>query len=127
MMLALTAMWFKLADILARLLATFALVGAAAYPFIGPAYLRMAQQPTSGLAIAGTCALWLAVAAGAFAFTRRRMAGIFLVLLPAAALAISGQPLAGLLVASGVVVAFWTPFLLALIQARRDPSPGGAA
>ena len=123
-MLALTAMWFKTADILARLLVAFALVGAAAYPFIGPVYLRIAQQPTSGLAIAGTCVLWLAVAAGAFAFTRRRMAGIFLIFLPAAALAISGQPLAGLLVASGVVVAFCTPFLLALIQARRHQSSG---
>ena len=126
-MRTLTATWFRVADVLARLLAVFALVGAAAYPFIGPVYFRTVHQPISALAITGTCALWLAVAVGAFAISRRRASGIWLVLLPAVALVISGQFLLGVAVASGLVLVFCTPLLLAFIQAHASHPSGRAA
>ena len=124
---ALTAGWFRVAGVLAQLLAVFALFGAVAYPFLGPVYLRMAHQPVSGLVIAGTCALWLAVAAGAFAISRRNALGILPVLLLPVALVVSGQLLAGVAVAAGLVLAFCTPFLLVFVQARAKQLPDGTA
>ena len=126
-MLTLTTTWFRASDAIARLLAAFALIGAVAYPFIGPVYLRAAQQPITALTIAGTSALWLAVAVGALAIGRRKATGIFLVLLPAVMIFVSGQTLAGLTIASGLVLVFSTPFLLAFFQARANQLPGGSA
>jgi hypothetical protein len=126
-MRTLTTNWFRVADVLARVLAAFALIGAAVYPLLGPVYLRTANQPLSVLVIAGTCALWLAVAVGAFALSRRKVAGVWLVLLPAMALVVSGQFLAGVAVASALVLVFCTPFFLAFIEARAKAVSGGAA
>ena len=114
----LTNFLFVVADILAWLLLAFAVVGALTYPFVGPVHARMSGQPITALGIVGTSVLWLAVALGAYAITRRQVFGIALVLLPAVQLIASGQVALGLVAVGVLVLAFATPFILAISQAR---------
>ena len=114
----LTKTLFAVADFLAWLLLAFSIAGALAFPFVGPVYGRMSGQPVTALGIAGVCVLWLVVALGAFAITRRRVFGVFLVLLPAFQLLASGRVAFGLAVAGALVLAFATPFVIVLSQAR---------
>ena len=122
----LTKICFAVADILAWLLIALSILGALAFPFVGPVYARMSGQPITALGIAGTCAMWLAVAFGAYAITRRQVFGVVLVLLPAVQLLASGQIAFGLAAAASLALAFATPFILAFSQAR-PVTPGPAA
>ncbi|WP_296281275.1 hypothetical protein [Pseudoxanthomonas sp.] len=117
-MYRLTKLWFAFSDLLAWALLAFSLVGAIVFPFVGPIYARMAQQSITTFTIIGTCAIWLIVAAGAYAITRRKALGLVLVLAPAIVSAISGQIAFALAFAVAWAVAFVTPFLLAFFQAR---------
>ena len=114
----LTSIWFNLSDVLAKFLLAFSLVGVVAYPFVGPVYARMHQQPITTADIVGTCLLWLVVAAGAYAIIRRKVVGLLLILAPAFWSAISGQLAFALGLALVLSVVFATPFLFVLLQAR---------
>jgi hypothetical protein len=87
----------------------------------------MTQQPITTFTIIFNCAIWLSVAAGAYAITRRKVLGLVLVLAPAFASAISGQVTFALALAVGWTVAFATPFLLAFFQARSAATSEPAA
>ena len=114
----LTKISFAVADSLAWLLLAFSVAGALAFPFVGPVYARVSGQPISVIGIAGTSVLWVAVALGAFAITRRHAFGVALVLLPAVQLLATGQIAFGLAAGGALVLAFATPFILVLSQAR---------
>ena len=118
----LTKLLFAVADILAWMILAFSIAAALAFPFVGPVSARMSGQPLTVFGIAGTCALWLAVAGGAYAITRRQVFGVGLVLLPVAQLMSSGRVGFGLAVAGALVLAFATPFILVLLQARPGTS-----
>lgn len=113
----LTLLWFALSDLLAWPLLAFSLMVAIAFPLAGPAHARMAQQPMTTFTLVGTCALWLMIAGGAYAITRRRPLGLVLVLAPAVASAMAGQMAAALVLAAWAI-AFVPPFILAFLQAR---------
>ncbi len=123
----LTKLWFALSDLLAWPLLAFSLVSAIVFPFVGPIYARMAQQSITTFTIIATCALWLTVAAGAYAITRRKALGLFLVLAPAVVSAISGQIAFALVFAVVWAIVFATPFLLAFFQARSAATSKPAA
>lgn len=118
----LTQLWFALSDLLAWPLLAFSLMGAIAFPFAGPAYARMAQQPMTTFTLVGTCALWLMVAGGAYAITRCRPLGLVLVLAPAIASAMAGQRASALVLAAAWAIAFAPPFVLVFFQARSAAS-----
>ena len=123
----LTKLWFAFSDLLAWTLLAFSLVGAIAFPFIGPIHGRMTQQPVTTLTIIFTCALWLSVAAGAYALIRRKALGLALVLMPAVVSAVSGQIAFALAFVVAWAIAFAAPFLLAFSQARSATASGPAA
>ena len=123
----LTKLWFAFSDLLAWPLLAFSLVGAIAFPFVGPIYARMAQQSITTFTITSTCALWLIVAAGAYAITRRKALGLLLVLSPAIVSATSGKIAFALVLAVAWALAFATPFLLAFLQARSAATSKPAA
>jgi hypothetical protein len=110
-------LWFALSDLLAWLLLAFALVAAALFPFAGPVHARMTEQSLTMMGVAGTCMLWLAVAAGAYAIIRRKALGLVPVLAPAIVLAVSGRAAFALSLAAIWAVVFAAPFLLVLFQA----------
>ena len=126
-MRTLTAIWFKASGMLAWLVLVISAFATVSFPVVIPVYQRMAHQPVNTAAIAGTCALWLAVAVGAFAVARRRAAGIPLIMLPAVSLFFSGHYLLGAAVAAGAALAFATPFLLVFTQARSSSHARQAA
>ena len=115
-MYRLTKLWFAFSDMLAWLLLALSIVATAIFPFVGPVYARMTRQPMTTLNIVGTCALWLMVAVGAYAITRRKVLGLVLVLVPAAVSAVSGRMAFALAFAAACIVVFATPFLLAFLR-----------
>jgi hypothetical protein len=117
---------FAFADLFAWLLLVLSVLEALAWPFIGPVYARMAHLPITTLSIVGGCATWVAVAAGAYAITRRRVLGLALVLVPAVVWLVSGLPVLALVFAVVAILVFGTPFLLAFLQARSTPVSGPA-
>lgn len=110
--------WFAASDMVAWLLLVFALVGVVLFPFVGPLHARMTQQSVTVFDMAGTCILWLAVAAGAYAIIRRRVLGLLFLLAPVIVLGFSGRPGIALLLAGVWAVVFAAPFLLVLSGSR---------
>ena len=122
-----TKILFAIADFLARLLLAFSVIAVVALPFVGPVYARMASQQNTTLSILGHCLMWLAVAVGAYAITRRHVLGLALLMVPAIASFVGGQFAVGLVVTTAVAMVFAMPFLLAYLQARSASASGPAA
>lgn len=110
-MYRLTRCAFAIADLFAWLLVVFSVVSALVFPFVLPAYAGMSGQQVSVLGVAIMCASSLAIAFGAYYVTRRKVFGLFLLLLPA-------LYLYGLAAAFGFLLLFVTPFAMAFLEAR---------
>ena len=117
---------FVFADLCAWLLVAIFLFGAIAWPVIGPVHARMAHLPITTFSIVGTCIMWLATAAGAYAITRRQVLGLTLIQIPSAVWLVSGLFVFALTFTVVAAVIFGTPFLLAFLQARSAPASGSA-
>lgn len=120
----LTRIWFALSDAVARLLLAGAVVVAILVPVVGPMHARMSHQVLSTGHLLAVSALWLAVAAGAFALTRRRPLGLLPVALPGVVLAVSDKPIAAACYLGLAALLFATPLVLAYIEARARNANG---
>jgi len=80
----------------------------------------MQHHEVSWLSILGTSLMWAIVAIGAYALTRRRIAGLLAVVLPALFPIVSGKVFAGAVLIGCAVLVFGTPFALVFLHVRRS-------
>ena len=111
---------FATSDFFAWIALAFATLGAVTYPISGPARAAMQQQTLSTWSIAGTCALWAAIAVGAFLVTRRKATGVILISASILIAAGATHLAAGITLAGAAALLFGLPFLLVLLQAKNS-------
>lgn len=113
---------FGVADGVALLLGFVSVVVAVAYPIAAPLHARMAHGEIPTERIAFTAIIAIAVATGAFLLGRRKMSGLFLVLLPCVGWSFAGSPQTGLWYGAVVVLIFGSPFVLSYHELRHGRS-----
>ena len=110
---------FLASDIAAWLLILLSVVCAGLSPIALIAYAKMAHQPVSYLFITWYCALWIAIAFGAYALTRRKLIGLAPIIVFAVIAAANGNFTFALLVVGGSILLFCSPFLALLAISRK--------
>jgi hypothetical protein len=110
---------FAISDVFAWLLGAVSLAGAAAYPFAGPVYAKMANLPFTMEEVVVTVIIAVAVAVGTFLLRRRKPVGLLLVLLPCAGWCLSGAPQCGLWYGVFAFFIFGSPMVLSLVEMRQ--------
>ena len=116
----LITIWFKIVDVLAWTLIALCIFGATSYPFVEPIHAHMSDRPITAFGIISAYMIWLAVAGGAFAITRRKALGLLAILVPTMKLLFSGHIFFALTTAAVLLVIFSSPFVLAFIHARSN-------
>ena len=111
---------FGTSDLFAWIALAFATLGAVTYPISGPAWAAMQHQTLSTWSIVGTCAIWAAIAVGAFLVTRRKVIGVILITASILIAARATHLAAGIALASAAALLFGLPFLLVLLQANNS-------
>ncbi|KRD78469.1 hypothetical protein [Lysobacter sp. Root983] len=115
----LTKILFGLSDLCAWMLMTVAVLAVVAVLFLGPGPDAQQAKPVSSFEAMALSLLWMLVAVGAYLLTRRRLAGLLLVILPAFLWLFRGEVLPALIYAAFALLVFATPLILVWREVRR--------